>query len=51
MISGIYVIRNLKNDKVYVGSAKNFNKRKHTHFLLLNKNQHWNVKLQRAYNK
>ena len=48
--SGIYVIRNLINNKVYVGSTKNFYNRKATHFKLLRENKHWNVKLQRSFN-
>jgi group I intron endonuclease len=48
--SGIYAIRNLVNDKVYVGSTKNFYNRKCTHFKLLRDNKHWNVKLQRSFN-
>lgn len=48
--SGIYVIRNLNNGKVYVGSTKNFYNRKATHFKLLRKNKHWNIKLQRSFN-
>lgn len=49
--SGIYVILNIVNNKVYVGSTKNFTKRKSAHFNLLVKNKHWNVKLQRSFNK
>jgi group I intron endonuclease len=51
MISGIYGIKNTLNNKVYVGSTKNFEKRKKQHFIALRKNNHWNIKLQRAYNK
>jgi len=51
MISGIYKIRNVKNDKCYVGSAKSFIKREKEHFRLLKNGSHWNVKLQRAFNK
>jgi group I intron endonuclease len=47
--SGIYVIRNLVNNKVYVGSTKNFYNRKATHFKLLKENKHWNIKLQRSF--
>lgn len=49
--SGIYRIRNLVNDKCYVGSTKNFNRRRGEHFRLLVKNKHWNSHLQWSYNK
>ena len=49
--SGIYQIRNLVNDKVYVGSAVNLHRRKREHFTRLENNKHPNIKLQRAYNK
>lgn len=51
MESGIYVIRNIQNQKVYVGSTKNFSIRKKTHFSKLRSQKHQNVKLQRAFNK
>lgn len=50
MNSGIYRIRNVLDDKCYVGSAKCFTKREKEHFRLLKKNMHWN-ELQRAFNK
>lgn len=37
--------------KVYVGSTKNFKKRKREHFNSLKKGKHYNQHLQRAYNK
>lgn len=49
--SGIYGIRNLVNNKIYIGSAINFRKRKNSHFSALKKNRHHNNHLQRAYNK
>lgn len=50
MKSGIYKIRNLVDNKVYVGSAKIFDKRfkRHRKDML---NGHWNIKLRRAINK
>lgn len=51
MNSGIYVILNLINDKFYVGSAKNFYKRWHTHKSMLVNNYHDNSYLQNAWNK
>lgn len=51
MASGIYSIRNVINNNVYIGSAVNFIKRKNNHFNCLSKNKHKNIHLQRAYNK
>ena len=51
MESGIYKITNLINNKVYVGSAKNFSEREHRHFSDLQKGKHHQIKLQRAYDK
>lgn len=48
---GIYQIRNLVNNKLYVGSTVNLNKRKKQHFNILKKNKHVNKYLQNAYNK
>jgi group I intron endonuclease len=50
-ISGIYGIKNKINSKIYVGQAVNFKRRKGEHFSDLNKNKHYNKKLQRSYNK
>ena len=49
-MSGIYLISNSKNGKVYVGSSKNIEKRKKQHFKDLENNTHHSVKLQRSYN-
>lgn len=51
MDSGIYCIRNIINNKMYIGSAKNFQNRKTRHFRSLEKNNHHSILLQRAYNK
>ena len=51
MNSGIYQIKNLENNKVYIGSSKHLDKRKKQHFSMLINNKHHSVKLQRAYNK
>ena len=48
--SGIYQIRNLVNNKIYVGSASDFYERKSQHFSLLKYGKH-NQKLQNSYNK
>lgn len=50
MNSGIYQIRNLKNDKVYVGSSVDIEKRLRTHKRNLLKKKHHNIHLQRAFN-
>lgn len=50
-ISGIYQIRNIYNNKVYIGSARNYKTRKTDHFRALRRNKHYNAKLQRAWNK
>lgn len=47
----IYQIRNLENNKIYIGSTKNFNKRKLRHIRDLKKGSHHCIYLQRAYNK
>jgi group I intron endonuclease len=49
--SGIYIIKNLVNGKVYVGSAKVFRIRWNRHLNDLKKGVHSSIKLQRAYNK
>jgi len=51
MNSGIYQIRNLIDNKIYVGSAVDFNNRKKRHLLNLRKQTHHSILLQRAYNK
>lgn len=51
MNSGIYQIRNIINDKRYIGSAKDFSKRKSLHFRTLIKQKHRNRHLQNAWNK
>src|SRR5277367_6227459 len=49
--SGIYIIRNKLNGKIYCGSAKNLWGREKEHFKSLRENHHHNIKLQRAFNK
>lgn len=48
--SGIYRIKNLLNNKFYIGSAKNLKLRWFDHRKLLRKNAHFNFHLQRAWN-
>lgn len=48
---GIYKILNSINNKCYVGSTKDFIKRKSYHLLHLSRNTHPNKHLQKSYNK
>jgi group I intron endonuclease len=48
---GIYAIRHVDSQKVYVGSSKYLSVRKNRHFNDLRKNRHHNKHLQHAYNK
>lgn len=48
--SGIYMIKNLINEKVYIGSAINYKSRWSGHKYDLNLNKHHSIKLQRAWN-
>lgn len=50
--SGIYLIRNKVNNKVYVGSTvKSLRSRLKRHLIILRLNKHHSAHLQRAYNK
>jgi len=51
MKSGIYCIENIVNHKKYIGQAVNLEKRVYEHFSFLKNNNHYNLHLQRAYNK
>lgn len=48
---GIYIIKNVINKKVYVGSSTNFYKRKQRHWSLLTSYKHYNCRLQNSFNK
>lgn len=50
MKSGVYIIRNLVNGKVYIGSSIDIDKRFKSHIKQLENNQHQS-KFQRAWNK
>lgn len=50
-ISCIYIIRNKVNGNYYLGSTKDFIKRKSKHLKDLVKNKHHSIVLQRAFNK
>lgn len=49
--SGVYVITNIVNGKIYIGSSVNIKKRWTQHKYKLNKGAHANKYLQRAWNK
>lgn len=48
---GIYTITCTVNNKIYVGYALDFKKRKEQHFRELSNNHHKNIHLQASYNK
>lgn len=48
--SGIYLIKNNKNNKIYIGGTKNLHKRGMVHKYYLKKNTHPNKLLQNDYN-
>jgi group I intron endonuclease len=49
--SGIYIIKNVINGKIYIGSAVNVEKRLYAHRWALQKGNHCNIHLQRAWDK
>jgi len=49
--SGVYLIKNIVDNKVYVGSAKRLIERLSLHKHLLRNNKHHSIHLQRAWNK
>ena len=51
MLSGVYKIKNVINNKLYIGSSLNVNKRIKQHKRSLLKGNHHSVKLQRSYDK
>lgn len=51
MISCVYSITNIANNKKYIGSTKDFDKRKSQHLYNLRNNIHINIYLQRSFNK
>lgn len=50
-VSGVYMIKNILNNKCYIGSSINVKRRLQTHICHLNKGMHHNRHLQAAYNK
>lgn len=51
MNSGIYIIKNTLNNKIYVGSSVDLSNREYKHFWMLNKGLHDNQYLQKSYDK
>ena len=51
MNSGVYIIKNITNGKVYVGSTRNFTRRFKSHKTGLSTGRHHSTKLQRAWDK
>lgn len=51
MKSGIYMIKNLKNGKIYIGQSVNVLRRLRDHRYLLRKNMHSNDYLQKQFNR
>jgi predicted GIY-YIG superfamily endonuclease len=51
IISGIYYIKNITNNKLYIGSSKDILKRFYEHKRLLRHNKHHSIRLQRAWDK
>lgn len=47
---GIYQIKNIINNDIYIGKSVELKRREYDHFRELNKNIHGNIHLQRAYN-
>lgn len=48
---GIYKIKNVVNNKVYIGQSRNLKKRLNEHFNNLKNNRHNNLHMQSSYNK
>ena len=49
--SGIYMIKNILTDELYIGSAVNFMKRSRKHIYQLNLNEHHSIILQNSWSK
>lgn len=49
--SGIYIIKNIMSDKMYIGKSVNLSSRVNKHFYNLKKQKHHNSHLQKSYNK
>src|SRR4030043_1535776 len=51
LLCGIYQIRNLMHNTVYIGQSSDLNARRYKHFYDLQKGIHENSHLQRSFNK
>lgn len=51
IVSGIYVIRNKSNGKIYIGSSKNIRSRVNSHYSALRRGAHCNRHLQGAWDQ
>ena len=51
IVSGIYIIKNKKTNKIYVGSSNDIRRRWRAHRSLLKNNKHHSIYLQNAYNQ
>lgn len=51
ILSGVYKIINISNNKIYIGSSINIKNRIKRHLNDLDKNKHYNIYLQNAWNK
>lgn len=51
MSIGIYMIKNLSNNKVYIGQSIDIKRRWNDHKIKLKNNNHYNEHLQKSYNK
>ena len=51
MNCGIYKITNIKTGDFYIGQSKHLERRKQEHFHLLTINRHYNIYMQRSFNK
>lgn len=49
-VAGVYVLENVLNGKIYVGSSKNIARRIYEHFKDLKGGRHHSIHLQRAWN-
>jgi group I intron endonuclease len=49
--SGIYIIRNIINNHIYIGCTTNFYNREKQHFAMLKNNKHHSKHLQNSFNK
>lgn len=48
---GVYILKNIRNNKVYIGGTRDLRARLATHRSLLLSNKHHSIELQNAFNK